>query len=88
MIVGMMLYLCGNSILDTPYAVNCAERLKHLHGLALNRIGHYVKAACESFLIMNPTSVLKIYWLADADFSKIYDHEQTTDTNCAKSYWI
>ena len=47
-VMGMMLYLSGHSRLDISYAVNCAACYmlcpRHSHGLALKKIGRYLKA--------------------------------------------
>jgi hypothetical protein len=59
---------------------------KHLHELALKRIGHYLKQTSDHGMVMNVSSdVCKIDAYPDADFSGMYGHEEHTDPACAKS---
>ena len=59
---------------------------KHLHELALKRIGCYLKQASDQGMIMSPSSdVCKIDAYPDADFAGMYGHEEHTDPACAKS---
>jgi hypothetical protein len=90
-IVGMLLYLSGHTRPDITFAVNCCARNmfcpKHLHELALKRIGHYLKQTPDRGMVMNPSSdVCKIDAYLDADFADMYGHEEHTDPACAKSW--
>ena len=59
---------------------------KHLHELALKRIGRYLKQTADRGMVMNPSSdVCKIDAYPDADFAGMYGHEDHTDPACAKS---
>jgi hypothetical protein len=59
---------------------------KHLHELALKRIGCYLKQTSDHGMVMNPSSnVCKIDACPDADFAGMYGHEDHTDPTCAKS---
>ncbi len=59
---------------------------KHLHELALKRIGCYLKQTSDRGMVMNPSSnVCKIDACPDADFAGMYGHEDHTDPTCAKS---
>ncbi len=59
---------------------------KHLHELALKRIGCYLKQTSDQGMIMSPSSnVCKIDAYPDADFVGMYGHEEHTDPACAKS---
>ena len=89
-VVGMLLYLSGHTRPDITYAVNCCARYmfnpKHIHELALKRIGRYLKQTCDRGMVMNPSSdVCKIDAFPDADFAGMYGHEDHTDPACAKS---
>ncbi len=58
---------------------------KHLHELALKRIGRYLKKNSDHRMVMNPSSdVCKIDAYPDADFAGMYGHEDCTDPACAK----
>jgi hypothetical protein len=90
-VVGMLLYLSGHTRPDITFAVNCCARYmlcpKHLHELALKRIGCYLKQTSDCGMVMNPSSnVCKIDAYPDADFAGMYGHEDCTDPACAKSY--
>ncbi len=57
---------------------------KHLHELALKRIGHYLRQTFDHEMVMNPSSnVCKIDAYPDADFAGMYGHEDHTDPACA-----
>jgi hypothetical protein len=59
---------------------------KHLHELALKRIGSYLKQTSDRVMVMNPSSnVCKIDAYPDADFAGMYGYEDHTDPACAKS---
>ncbi len=86
----MLLYLSGHTCPDITFAVNCCARYmfcpKHLHELALKRIGRYLKQTPDRGMVMNPSSdVCKIDAYPDADFAGMYGHEEHTDPACAKS---
>ena len=60
---------------------------KHLHELALKRIGRYLKQTPDRGMVMNPSSdVCKIDAYPDADFAGMYGHEEHTDPACTKSW--
>ncbi len=59
---------------------------KHLHELALKRIGCYLKQTSDHGMVMNPSSnFFQIDAYPDADFAGMYGHEDHTDPACAKS---
>ncbi len=89
-VVGMLLNLSGHTCPDITFAINCCARYmfcpKHLHELALKRIGCYLKQTSNRGMVMNPSSnVCKIDAYPDADFVGMYGHEDHTDPACAKS---
>jgi hypothetical protein len=56
---------------------------KHLHELALKRIGCYLKQTSDQGPASN---MCKIDAYPDADFAGMYGHEEQTDPACAKSH--
>jgi hypothetical protein len=59
---------------------------KHLHELALKCIGPHLKQTSDHGMVMNPSSdVCKIDAYPDANFARMYGHEDHTDCACAKS---
>jgi hypothetical protein len=88
-VVGMLLYLSGQTRLDIAYAVNCCARYmfcpKHCHELALKHIGRYLKSTSTRGMVINPTRELSIDAYPDADFAGMYGYESPTDPACAKS---
>jgi hypothetical protein len=89
-VVGMLLYLSGNTRPDIAYAVNCCARYmfcpKHSHELALKCIGRYLKQTSERRMIVNPSNdICKIDAYPDADFAEMYGHEKPVDPSCVKS---
>jgi hypothetical protein len=89
-VVGMLLYLSEHTHPDITFAVNCCAQYmfcpKHLHELALQRIGRYLKQTSNCRMVMNPSSnVCKIDAYPDADFAGMYSHEDHTDPACATS---
>ena len=89
-VVGMLLYLTGNTRSELSYAVNCSARYmfapKASHEHALKRIGRYLKATRGKGTILNPSgNVMNIDCYPDADFAGMYGHESNTDPACVKS---
>ena len=75
----------------SPFMKKIWERLcwcpKHLHELALKRIGCYLEQTSDHGMVMNPSSnVCKIDACPDADFAGMYGHEDHTDPACTKSH--
>ena len=92
-VVGMLLYLSGNTRPDIAYAVNCCARYmaapKLSHEVALKRIGRYLKHTRRRGTIIQPTfgnsRSLKIDCYPDADFAGLYGYERYDDPTCVKS---
>jgi hypothetical protein len=89
-VVGMLLYLSGHTRPGIAFAVNCCARYmfspRHLHELALKRLGCYLKQTPDRGMVMNVSNdVYKINAYPDADFSGMYGNENHADPACAKS---
>ena len=88
-VVGMLLYLSGNSTPDIAYAMNCAACFiffpGHSHERTLKPIGKYLKATWSRGLILNHLSNLKIDCYPDAYFVGMYGHKIINDLACVKS---
>ncbi len=88
-VVGMLLYLAGNTQPDIAYTVNCCARYmfcpKRSHELVLKRIGQYLKTTCDRGLVLNPSKELEIDCYPDADFAEMYGYENSSNPSCIKS---
>jgi hypothetical protein len=88
-VVGMLLYLAGNSRPDISFATHQAGRFTHnpkaSHEAAVIRICRYLKATRDQGLILQPDKVLKVDCFVDADFGGLFGAEDPNDPVCAKS---
>ena len=88
-VVGMMLYLAGHTRPDITFAVHQCARFsfgpRHPHGVALKRIGKYLKNTRDKGIILNPSKEIKIDAYPDADFAGLWGHEDSQDPVCVKS---
>ena len=88
-IIGMLLYLSGNTRPDIAFAVSQAARFSHSpkqsHATAVKRIIRYLKAtATEGTLFRRPSSIqLEMY--VDADFAGLWGVEAPNDPTSVKS---
>ena len=89
-LVGMLLYLSGNSRPDIAFAVNQAARFNHcprlIHETAIKRIARYLKGTKDRGLIINPQEqslILELY--SDADFAGLWNVEESDDPICVRS---
>jgi histone deacetylase 1/2 len=76
-IIGMLLYLAGNSRPDIAFAVHQATRFTHApkasHEKAVLRICRYLKGTRDEGLIMKPSEKLKVDCYVDADFDGLLE---------------
>ena len=94
-IVIILMYIAGHNLLGIAYAVNCSERYmlghRNYHGLAINRVGHHLKATRDKVLMLNPSHYLyKVEWFTDYDFTGMYGNDKYhLSTMCEKqnSFW-
>ncbi|KAL7475630.1 hypothetical protein ACHAW6_001543 [Cyclotella cf. meneghiniana] len=88
-VVGMLLYVCGHSRPDIAFVVHQVARYifkpTRRHELALVRIGYYLKGNKDEGLIMSPSLVPHVDCFPDADFARLYGHEDSQDPHCACS---
>jgi hypothetical protein len=88
-VIGMLLYLAGNSRPDISFAVHQAARFTHApkasHEKAVVRICRYLKATRDEGLVLQPSNTLKVDCYVDADFGGLFGAEDPMDPLCAKS---
>jgi len=88
-IIGMLLYLSGNSRPDIAYAVNQCARFTHnprkSHAIAVKRILRYLKGTMDQGLILKPHPNFKIDCYVDADFAGLWGNEDDKDPVSVKS---
>ena len=88
-VVGMLLYLSGNSRPDISFAVSQAARFTHspkqTHAKAVKKIVRYLKGTRDKGLIFRPTGDWKVDCYVDADFCGLWGSEDPDDPVVAKS---
>ena len=88
-VIGMLLYLSGNSRPDIAFAVNQAARFTHdpkdSHATAVKRIVRYLIATKDRGLVFRPTFDWKVDCYVDADFCGLWGSEDPNDPIVAKS---
>ena len=85
----MLLYLQGHTRPELSFAVSQCERFtfspRKSHEQALKRIGRYLKGTRTEGLILKPKSNYNIYCYVDADFSGLWNYEDTQDPTSVSS---
>jgi hypothetical protein len=88
-VVGMLLYLSGNSRPDICFAVNQAARFTHdpkqSHAQAVKRIVRYLIGTRSKGLIFKPSGDWKVDCYVDADFCGLWGSEDPNDPIVSKS---
>ena len=88
-VVGMLLYLSGNSRPDIAFAVHQAARFTHapkqVHAVAIKRILRYLQGTKEQGLIFKPSKDWKLDCYVDADFCGLWGSEDPDDPVVSKS---
>ena len=88
-VVGMLLYLAGNSRPDIAFAVHQCARFTHApkesHEAAVVRICRYLQATKDEGLIFHPTRKLQVDVYVDADFCGLFGVEDPHDSISVKS---
>ncbi len=88
-VIGMLLYLAGNSRPDIAFAVNQAARFTHdpkqSHAVAVKRIVRYLKGTRDKGLIFKPTLDWKVDCWVDSDWCGLWGSEDPNDPIVSKS---
>ena len=88
-VIGMMMYLAGNSRPDIAFAVHQCARFSHnptkTHAKAVFRIGQYLKGTRDKGIILKPNDDLKIDCYVDADFAGRWNKLETHDPHSVRS---
>ncbi len=88
-VVGMLLYLSGNTSPDLAYSVSQVARLtfnaKRSHEIAIKQIGCYLIGTKDKEMIIKPTTTIGIDAYPDADFAGLYSYEDNNDPVCIHS---
>ncbi len=88
-VVGMLLYLSGNSRPEIQFAVHQCARFTHnprkSHANAIKRICRYLAGTKHRGLEFRPTKHLELDCYCDADFAGLWRHEDEQDPACVKS---
>jgi hypothetical protein len=88
-IVGMLLYLSGNTRPDIAYAVSQVARFStnptKLHATAVKMILRYLKGTQEKGTIIRPAKDYKMDLYVDADFCGLFKQEDDRDANSVRS---
>jgi hypothetical protein len=88
-VVGMLLYLAGNSRCDISFAVHQCARFSHAprlsHEKAIKRICRYLKGTRTEGLIYRPQNDRGLECFPDANFADLFGVESSDDPVCAKS---
>jgi hypothetical protein len=89
-VMGMLLYFSGHTRPDLAYSVSQVARFmfnpKHLHEVALKRIGPYLIGTQDKGMIIKPTSTIGINAYPNADFAHLYGYEDNNDPVCVRSH--
>ena len=88
-VVGMLLYLQGNTRPDISFAVNQCARFsanpRKKHECALKRIGRYLRATRDKGLIMKNEDAPSLNCWCDADFAGLWKVEDPQNSASVKS---
>jgi hypothetical protein len=88
-VVGMLMYLSGNSRPDIAYAVHQAARFTHQprasHAAGIKRILRYLQKTKTKGLILKPQQDHRVDCYVDADFGGLFSVEDKQDPISVKS---
>jgi hypothetical protein len=88
-VIGMLLYLTTNTRCDISFAVSQAARFsanpKQSHAAAVKGIIRYLKRTRDQGMILKPTGTLDLDLYVDADFCGMFNHEDATNPDSARS---
>jgi hypothetical protein len=85
----MLQYLPGHSTPDITFAVSQCARFLHSpklsHEEALEQVGFYLNGSIDEGLLLQLRGDLNIVVYVDADFARLWPHEDKQDPSCLKS---
>ena len=88
-VIGMLMYISGNTRPDIAYAVHQAARFTHgvrnSHAAGVKRILRYLKRTKDNGLILKPKQELRVDCYVDADFGGLFSVEDKQDPVSVKS---
>ena len=88
-VIGMLMYLSGNTRPDIAYAVHQAARFTHCtrnsHASGVKRILRYLKRTRSEGLILKPGAEKRVDCYVDADFGGLFSVEDKQDPVSVKS---
>ena len=88
-VIGMLMYISGNTRPDIAYAVHQAARFTHgarqSHAAGVKRILRYLKKTKTNGLILKPDENLRVDYYVDADFGGLFSVENKQDPISFKS---
>lgn len=88
-VIGMLMYIAGNTRPDIAYAVHQAARFTHgarrSHAAGVKRILRYLKKTKTEGLILKPGSEQRVDCYVDADFGGLFSVEDKQDPVSVKS---
>jgi hypothetical protein len=88
-VIGMLMYISGNTRPDIAYAVHQAARFTHgvrqSHAAGVKRILRYLKKTKNDGLILKPGKDLRVDCYVDADFGGLFSVEDKQDPVSVKS---
>jgi hypothetical protein len=88
-VIGMLLYLSGNTRPDITFAVHQCARFSHMpkqsHAVAVKRIIRYLKGTKDKGMVFKPSDDFAVDCYVDADFAGLWGIEYDQDPVCVKS---
>jgi hypothetical protein len=88
-VIGMLLYLSGNTRPDITFAVHQCARFSHMpkqsHAVAVKRILRYLKGTKDKGMMFRPSKDFAVDCYVDADFAGLWGIEYDQDPVCVKS---
>jgi hypothetical protein len=88
-VIGMLMYLAGNTRPDIAYAVHQAARFTHgarnSHAAGVKRILRYLQRTRKEGLYLKPSADLRVDCHVDSDFGGLFSVEDKQNPVCVKS---
>jgi hypothetical protein len=88
-VVGMLMFLVGNTRPDCAFATHQCARFSHApklpHEVALKRIGRYLQGTKDGGIIMRPSKNVKLDCYVDADFAGLWGKDDSNDNTSVRS---